>query len=148
VLSFVVFPAPLLLVPLAGGPTPVMLGLLFAAEFLSGLGVMMLDITAGSVQTAVIPDALRARVAGAHRTINYGIRPVGALLGGALGGPGSSADAVDRDGGSDRRGAVGAALPGGKAARHSCPTRCLAAGRTYPSVARLRDIPGTGQLHW
>ena len=85
VLSFVAFPGPLLLVPLAGGPTPVVLGILFVAEFLSGLGVMMLDITAGSVQTAVIPDALRARVTGAKRTINYGIRPVGALLGGALG---------------------------------------------------------------
>jgi len=85
VLSFVIFPAPLLLVPLAGGSTPLVLGMLFAAEFLSGLGVMMLDITAGSVQTAVIPDALRARVSGAQRTINYGIRPVGALLGGTLG---------------------------------------------------------------
>jgi MFS family permease len=85
VLSFVVFPAPLLLVPLAGGSTPLVLGMLFVAEFLSGLGVMMLDITAGSVQTAAIPDPLRARVSGAQRTINYGIRPIGALLGGALG---------------------------------------------------------------
>ena len=85
VLSFLLFPAPLLLVPLAGGPRPALLGMLFAAEFCSGLGVMMLDITAGSVQTAVTPDALRARVSGAQRTINYGIRPIGALLGGALG---------------------------------------------------------------
>ncbi len=46
---------------------------------------MMLDITVGSVQTAVIPDPLRARVSGALRTVNYGIRPIGALLGGALG---------------------------------------------------------------
>jgi MFS family permease len=59
--------------------------MLIAAEFLSGLGVMILDIVAGSLQTSVIPDQLRARVAGAFRTINYGIRPVGALLGGALG---------------------------------------------------------------
>jgi MFS family permease len=85
VLSFVLFPAPLLLVPLAGEATPFLLGLLFVAEFFSGLGVMMLDITNGSVQTAATPDALRARVSGAQRTINYGIRPIGALLGGALG---------------------------------------------------------------
>jgi MFS family permease len=85
VLSFVAFPAPLLLVPLAGGPTPVVLGALFVAEFLGGLGVMMLDITVGSVQTAVIPETLLARVTGVKRTINYGIRPVGALLGGTLG---------------------------------------------------------------
>lgn len=85
VLSFLLFPVPLLLVPLAGGSTPVLLGMLFVAEFFSGLGVMMLDITLGSVQTAATPDPLRARVSGARRTINYGIRPIGAMLGGALG---------------------------------------------------------------
>jgi predicted MFS family arabinose efflux permease len=85
VFSHVLFPAPLVLVPLAGGSTPAVVAMFFAAEFLSGLGVMILDIMAGSIQTAVIPDELRARVAGAHRTINYGIRPVGALLGGAVG---------------------------------------------------------------
>jgi predicted MFS family arabinose efflux permease len=56
-----------------------------AAEFLAGLGVMLLDITSGAVQTAVIPEPLLARVTGVKRTINYGIRPVGALLGGTLG---------------------------------------------------------------
>ncbi|WP_434089769.1 MFS transporter [Micromonospora echinofusca] len=83
--GFVLFPAPMLLVPLAGGPTPLVLGMLFAAEFLSALGVMLLDITVGSVQTALTPEALLARVAGARRTVNYGIRPIGALIGGALG---------------------------------------------------------------
>ncbi|WP_327030301.1 MFS transporter [Micromonospora sp. NBC_01740] len=83
--GFVLFPAPLVLIPLAGGPTPLMVGMLFAAEFLSAAGVMLLDITVGSVQTALTPEALLARIAGARRTINYGIRPIGALLGGALG---------------------------------------------------------------
>ncbi|MFG1776578.1 MFS transporter [Micromonospora sp. NPDC049051] len=83
--GFVLFPAPMLLVPLAGGPTPLVVGMLFAAEFLSALGVMLLDITVGSVQTALTPQSLLARVAGARRTVNYGIRPIGALLGGALG---------------------------------------------------------------
>ncbi|MFG2099515.1 MFS transporter [Micromonospora echinaurantiaca] len=85
VTSFVLFPAPLLLVPLASGPTPLVLGMLFAAEFLCAVGVMLLDIVAGSVQTALTPDAMLARVTGARRTVNYGIRPIGALLGGALG---------------------------------------------------------------
>ncbi|MBM0238769.1 MFS transporter [Micromonospora sp. ATA32] len=85
VASFVAFPAPLLLVPLAGGPRPLVLGMLFAAEFLCAVGVMMLDITAGSVQTALTPASLLARVGGVRRTVNYGIRPIGALLGGALG---------------------------------------------------------------
>lgn len=83
--GFVLFPAPMLLIPLAGGPTPMVVGMLFAAEFLSAIGVMMLDITTGSVQTALTPQALLARVAGARRTVNYGVRPIGALLGGALG---------------------------------------------------------------
>lgn len=85
VLGFVLFPAPLILVPLADGPTPLLLSALVAAEFLSGLGVMVLDITVGSMQTAAIPETLLARVTGVKRTINYGIRPLGALLGGALG---------------------------------------------------------------
>ncbi|MEH1098166.1 MFS transporter [Micromonospora sp. CPCC 205561] len=83
--GFVLFPAPMLLIPLAGGPTPLVVGMLFAAEFLSALGVMLLDITVGSVQTALTPESLLARVAGARRTVNYGVRPIGALLGGALG---------------------------------------------------------------
>jgi MFS family permease len=85
VLGQILFPAPLVLVALAGGSTFAILSMLFAAEFLSGAGVMVLDICAGSLQTAATPDALRARTAGAQRTINYGIRPIGALIGGFLG---------------------------------------------------------------
>jgi MFS family permease len=85
VLSCVLFPAPLLLVPLAHGPYWLILTLLFAAEFLSGFGVMVLDIVGGSIKTALIPDRLRARVAGAYMVVNYGVRPLGALAGGALG---------------------------------------------------------------
>jgi MFS family permease len=79
------FPAPLVLVPLAGGADWTVLFLLFAAEFLSGLGVMILDITSGAIKAALIPDRLRSRVSGAYMVVNYGVRPVGALLGGALG---------------------------------------------------------------
>jgi MFS family permease len=79
------FTAPLLLVPLARGPLPLILLLLFLAEFLSGFGVMVLDISIGSIFAAVIPDRLRARVAGAFQAVNYGTRPAGALVGGALG---------------------------------------------------------------
>jgi MFS family permease len=82
----VLFPAPLLLVPLAEGPQPLVLALLFLAELGSGLGVMMLDISAGAIFAAVIPDRLRARVSGAYMVVNYGVRPLGALAGGTLGG--------------------------------------------------------------
>ena len=79
------FTAPLLLVPLARGPVWVVLALLFAAEFGSGFGVMVLDISAGSIFAAVIPNDLRSRVSGAFQAVNYGTRPVGGLVGGALG---------------------------------------------------------------
>jgi len=83
--GLIAFPVPLLLVPAAGGPRPVVIVLLLAAEFASGLGVMILDIAYGSISAALVPARLRARVAGTTRTLNYGIRPIGALLGGALG---------------------------------------------------------------
>jgi predicted MFS family arabinose efflux permease len=79
------FPAPLVLVPLAHGSYSIVLPLLFAAEFLSGFGVMVLDITGASIKTALVPDRLRARASGAYMVVNYGVRPLGALLGGALG---------------------------------------------------------------
>lgn len=83
--GLIAFPLPLLLVPLAGGPHTVVLVLLFLAEFASGLGVMVLDIAAGSLMAALVPDRMRARVSGVFRTVNYGIRPVGAVIGGAVG---------------------------------------------------------------
>ncbi|HUK93517.1 MAG TPA: hypothetical protein VLU96_00525, partial [Gaiellaceae bacterium] len=54
-------------------------------EFLSGFGVMLLDISAAAFSAALVPDRLRARVSGAFMVVNYGVRPIGALLGGALG---------------------------------------------------------------
>ncbi|MDQ5820110.1 MAG: MFS transporter [Actinomycetota bacterium] len=84
-LGCVLFPAPLLLVPLAGGPRPLVLLMLGAAEFGSGFGVMLLDISTGAIRAAITPDRLRARVSGAYQVVNYGVRPVGALAGGALG---------------------------------------------------------------
>jgi MFS family permease len=74
---------PLLLVPLAR--PPLTLETLITAEFLSGFGVMMLDISIGAIFAAMIPDALRSRVTGAFQAVNYGTRPLGALLGGLLG---------------------------------------------------------------
>jgi MFS family permease len=85
VLGCVLFPAPLVLVPLAGGSDWAVRGFLFAADFFSGLGVMILDIALGSIRAALVPDRLRARVAGAYQVVNYGVRPLGSLAGGALG---------------------------------------------------------------
>jgi MFS family permease len=84
IFSFILAPLPLLLVPLASGPPGLSMALLTAAEFGSGVGVMVLDVGLGSVQAAMIPDQLRARVWGAILFVNWGVRPLGALGGGFL----------------------------------------------------------------
>ncbi|MEU8958029.1 MFS transporter [Streptomyces sp. NPDC048518] len=84
VVGAVLFPAPIALVAAAGGPLWARAGALAVAEFLSGVGVMLFDVNLNSLQAAVIPDGMRSRVAGAYSTINYGLRPVGAVVGGLL----------------------------------------------------------------
>ncbi|MEU5088459.1 MFS transporter [Streptomyces sp. NPDC021356] len=80
----VLFPAPIAIAATASGPTWARAGALGLAEFLSGVGVMLFDVNLNSLQTTVIPDGMRSRVAGAYSTVNYGIRPIGALVGGML----------------------------------------------------------------
>jgi predicted MFS family arabinose efflux permease len=85
VLGCLLFPAPLILVPAAGGPRWVVLGCLFLAEFVSGFGLMLLDIMAGTISAGLIPTQLRSRVSGAFMVVNYGVRPLGTTAGGILG---------------------------------------------------------------
>jgi MFS family permease len=85
VLGCILFPIPLVLVPLADGPKWLVLAMLFLAEFGSGLGVMILDISAASIFAALVPHRLRSRVSGAYMVVNNGVRPVGSLIGGFLG---------------------------------------------------------------
>ncbi len=84
-LGCVFFPLPLVLVPAAGGPHWVILLCLFAAEFTSGIGLMMLDIMAGTITASLVPTALRSRVSGAFMVVNYGVRPLGTTTAGILG---------------------------------------------------------------
>jgi MFS family permease len=79
------FPAPLLLVPAARGPHWLVIAFLFTAEFLSGLGLMLLDILAGVIQGGLVPPPVRSRVSGAFMVVNYGVRPLGTSLAGVLG---------------------------------------------------------------
>ena len=85
IVGCVLFPVPLVLVPLAGGPHWLVLSCLFLAEFGSGFGVMLLDISGGSINAALVPPRMRARVSGSFNVVNYGVRPVGAFVGGLLG---------------------------------------------------------------
>jgi MFS family permease len=85
VVGSVLFPAPLILVPMASGSELQLGVILGAAEFFSSVGVMIFDVSAASMIFLRTPDRIRARTAGTFRFVNYGIRPIGALLGGALG---------------------------------------------------------------
>jgi MFS family permease len=81
----IVFPAALALIPLAHGSHALAGGMLLAAEFLASVGVMVFDINQNALLALHIPDAMRSRIVGAYRFVNYGTRPIGALLGGILG---------------------------------------------------------------
>lgn len=83
-LGTLLYTAPRLLVPMVGGPHLLVVALLLVAEGFSGMGLMVREVSNGSIQAAAVPDAVRARVAGAMQLVNSGARPVGSLLGGLL----------------------------------------------------------------
>ena len=84
-LGLFLFPVSLVAIPLVTGDLAIVLAMLAVTEFGAGIGVMILDINAGTIIQARTPDSIRGRVTGAWRFINYGVRPIGALMGGALG---------------------------------------------------------------
>jgi len=86
-LGAVLFSAPYAVVPLASGSDVTKAAVLSVVEAVSGFGIMLFDINLNALQTAVVDDDLRSRVSGAFATVNYGIRPLGALVGGLLAGP-------------------------------------------------------------
>ena len=81
----VVYPGAVAVVALAGGPVWLRAGALAGAELLGSFAVMCFDIPHNSLRATLTPDRMRSRVAGAYSSVNYGIRPLGALTGGLLG---------------------------------------------------------------
>jgi MFS family permease len=81
----ILFPLPLVLIPLASGSETTIVIMLGLAEFFCSIGVMILDVNAGSLMLFRTPDRLRSRMSGTFRFVNMGIRPIGALIGGGLG---------------------------------------------------------------
>ncbi|MDQ0815167.1 MFS family permease [Streptomyces sp. B3I7] len=79
--------APLLLIPAAHGAKRTMLLMLVGAQFGSAMGVIWIDITAATLLTSHVPDAMRSSVFGAYQGVNLGMRPLAALLAGAAAGP-------------------------------------------------------------
>lgn len=84
VFGSIAFSLPFLALPLASGSTLTKCATLAAVQFVSAAGVMLFDVNLNSVQTAVIPDQMRSRVTGVFGTINYGVRPAAAALGGFM----------------------------------------------------------------
>jgi len=86
IVGAILFPVPMALFPLAYGSHAVVIGMLLVGEFLASIGVMIFDVNQNAVLALATKESLRTRVFGAYRFVNYGTRPVGALLGGILGG--------------------------------------------------------------
>jgi MFS family permease len=84
-LGAVVFPFSIGILALAGGPLWARAAALAAAEFVGSFAVMCFDVPLNSLQAAVMHDHMRSRVVGAFSSINYGVRPLGAVIGGLLG---------------------------------------------------------------
>ncbi|GAA1513888.1 MFS transporter [Kribbella lupini] len=84
-IAAVVFPASIGILAFGGGPLWARAGVLAAAEFVGSFAVMCFDVPLNSLQAAVMHDHMRSRVVGAFASINYGVRPLGAVIGGALG---------------------------------------------------------------
>jgi predicted MFS family arabinose efflux permease len=84
-LGAVVFPASLAIVAFASGSVWLRATVLAAGMFVGTFAVMCFDVPLNSLQAAVTDDHMRSRVVGAFSSINYGVRPVGAVLGGLLG---------------------------------------------------------------
>lgn len=81
----VFFSLPFLALASTPGAAPTMIRLIMYAGsiFLVAGAIVMYDITINSVMAKVMPDDMRGRIVGAFSSINYGIRPLGALAGGA-----------------------------------------------------------------
>lgn len=79
------FAAGLMVYPAASGGPLTAAAVLLVGALLSTAGIVWADISLGAVLAQEVPDVLRARVAGAYRTVNYGVRPLGAAMGGFAG---------------------------------------------------------------
>jgi len=73
------------LVPLAGGPTPVAVVMLTASWLIFGLANPVLNVNILSLQQAATPDRLLGRVNATMSVLIIGTVPIGSLIGGVLG---------------------------------------------------------------
>ena len=74
-----------LMIPLADGPMPVVVGLLIAGQFFFGVGSTVWNVGFVSLRQAATPAPMLGRMNSVILTLLGGVVPVGALVGGLLG---------------------------------------------------------------
>ena len=74
-----------LVVPLAAGPTALVIAILTMAKAFEGVTYTVANVHQWSLRQVITPDHLAGRVTGGHRFTVYGAGAAGALVGGALG---------------------------------------------------------------
>jgi predicted MFS family arabinose efflux permease len=83
--GWVIEAAAWLLIPLAGGPLILVLGVLGFSRAVEGFSGAVANIHQWTLRQVIIPDHLHGRVTASHRFMVYGSGAIGALVGGALG---------------------------------------------------------------
>lgn len=78
--------AALLLLPAAGGPTPVAVAVLTAGYVLNGFGMTVFNVHSVALRQALVPTELTGRVSATFRFAAFAVIPVGGLAGGQLAG--------------------------------------------------------------
>ena len=71
--------------PLIGGPAAAIIVVLTAASFLFSVGATITGVAPVSLRQAVTPISLQGNMNGAMNSLEIGLVPIGALLGGVLG---------------------------------------------------------------
>ena len=74
-----------LLIPLAGGPALLAVGLPCAAQFLFGVGLPLYRVNEVSLRQMIVPERFLGRVNSGEYFVREGLIPFGALFGGLLG---------------------------------------------------------------
>ncbi|HEY4457770.1 MAG TPA: MFS transporter [Pseudonocardiaceae bacterium] len=74
-----------ILVPMASGAMWVVIPMLVAGQFLTTLGLSILDVNLVSLRQATAPVRIQGRVGATIRMVNWAMKPLGAVIGGVLG---------------------------------------------------------------
>jgi predicted MFS family arabinose efflux permease len=85
ILGCILYGVPDIVIPLTRGSFALVCALLIPQALVTGLGVVLENISIGTIFATVVPALKRATVRGSFQAISFGVRPLGALLGGVIG---------------------------------------------------------------